>query len=37
LSIEGYYEKNDAYVVPVRMWGDTPSLAHFWKRVPAPN
>ncbi|WP_157420002.1 RICIN domain-containing protein [Actinomadura kijaniata] len=24
---------NNVYVVPVRMWGDTPSLNHYWKRV----
>ncbi len=36
LSLQGNSGDNDRYVVPVRMWGDTPSLAHFWKRVPAP-
>lgn len=37
LSLQGNSGDNNVYVVPVRMWGDTPALAHFWKRVPAPN
>ncbi|MGH3926013.1 MAG: RICIN domain-containing protein [Pseudonocardiaceae bacterium] len=35
LSVQGDFVRNNVYVVPVRMWGDTPSLVHFWKRVPA--
>jgi hypothetical protein len=37
LSLQGNSGDNNVYVVPVRMWGDTPALAHFWKRVPAQN
>jgi Ricin-type beta-trefoil lectin domain-like len=37
LAIQGDYPRNNAYVVPVRMWGDIPSLTHFWKRVPAES